>query len=713
MSTRSLRANDTLLGNPKTGSAGQRLQGFILAAEAQGGTAMAILPGTSRGETIRGTPSADVISGRGGNDRLLGLGGADILNGGSGDDRLFGGPGNDILRGGAGADELDGGGGNDNLDGGGVNNRLSGGAGNDTLFYNPGAVDVRTTAGLAGQHIDGGSGRDTLRFSNDAFWDNNQQWGVAAFHERGAWRLIVGEFFADDEAEEWDVGTFGGIETLVFDTDQRVTYGAFGTDTDLKVFGGTSFDTFFFGEGTEIIDGRGAADEYYFGRGGGDDVAVVGMGADIVRAVIGAPGNKSILGFGQDDFLETEFLDVSFWKLWDISRGDGRTVFSWEGGSLTIDSEDISGGTGGGAGFWGIDLGNGPILDGHEAPVTTRTLVGTPGPDVISGDARNDRIVGRAGDDVLHGGAGDDVILGQGGNDILRGDDGRDILRGGNGNDNLDGEATANDVFGDAGDDILIFDPQVVGLVTQDFPFSYIEGGAGFDILHVVNQTKLEREGIILPGLTGISMDARIDHNGNPTGEVEGSVSLGNLSFGDTIGTWLLGIERYQVDSDGPVRFEGFGASLGPDDITTRLEFVGGRSDGMIEGSRGPDYLKGGDGNDRFSNGGGSDMIVSGISDEDLIGVQTGPDRLVVTGFNGAGGAGGDELVLQGEVTELTATEDGDGTLISWSYISDGSRIDGSVHVDALGLIEGIDYGYGVGGGWLERTVLPDYGFVA
>ena len=685
---------------------------------------MTILIGTAKGETINGTASTDIVSGLGGDDRLSGLSGADILYGGTGDDfadggtgndHVHGGGGNDTLQGSAGFDDLYGGSGNDRLDGGGVNNRLFGGAGNDTFYYNPGAVDVRTTAGLGGQRIEGGPGSDTLRFWSDAFWDNHQQWGIAAFFERGAWRLFVGEFFADDEAEEWEVGTFRGIETLAFDTEQRVTYGAFGTDTDLKVFGGLNSDTFFFGQGTEIIDGRGGADEYNFGPGGGDDVAVVDLGAATVRAVIGAPGDKSIQVFSNDDILELIEFNETIGEKWDLTRGGGRTVFSWEGGSLTIDTEDISSQSG----SWGIDIGIGPILDGNEAPVTTRTLIGTSGPDTISGDGRNDRIEGRAGNDVLQGRAGNDVILGEGGNDSLSGGAGRDVLRGGAGNDRLDGGFTGNDLFGDAGNDILIFDPQVEGLVTRSFPVSYLEGGAGRDTLRMVNETEMEREGLILSGFTRLTVEAGEDIHGKANGQVEGGVSFGNVFIGDTVDAWVAGIERFEVVSDGPVQFSGFGNIIGDNEIMSGLEFVGSRSDDLIEGTPGPDRLEGKAGNDHFFINGG-DRVISDINDEDLISVDTGPsrympvaDRVIITGFNGAGAAGGDEIQLGGPDTKLTATEDQAGTLISWVSASEGVTLSGSVHVDAFDLIEGIDYGPAVGLTWLQRTVLPDYGFVA
>jgi len=65
---------------------------------------MAVVPGTSGGDSLVGTSGADTISG---------LSGEDTLFGGSGNDTLFGGAGNDTLVGGSGDDLIQGGDGND------------------------------------------------------------------------------------------------------------------------------------------------------------------------------------------------------------------------------------------------------------------------------------------------------------------------------------------------------------------------------------------------------------------------------------------------------------------------------------------------------------------------------------------------------------------------------------------------------------------------
>jgi hypothetical protein len=74
------------------------------------------------------------------------------------------------------------------------------------------------------------------------------------------------------------------------------------------------------------------------------------------------------------------------------------------------------------------------------------TIVGTPGPDDLSGGLGrdvflglggngDDRLIGGPGDDSLAGNRGRDVLLGEGGDDILLGGRGAGVCRGGDGHD--------------------------------------------------------------------------------------------------------------------------------------------------------------------------------------------------------------------------------------------------------------------------------------
>jgi len=100
-----------------------RVTSVILSSAAGGGTADALVIGTSGADDIRtgGKPNC-----------ILGGGGDDAIRGGGGDDVILGGPGADDLRGEGGSDSLYGGDGNDNLDGGGGTDSCDGGSGTDT-----------------------------------------------------------------------------------------------------------------------------------------------------------------------------------------------------------------------------------------------------------------------------------------------------------------------------------------------------------------------------------------------------------------------------------------------------------------------------------------------------------------------------------------------------------------------------------------------------
>lgn len=93
-----------------------------------------IFNGTSRGETIVGSPFADRIEGLRGDDRLFGGGGGDYVGGGPGADRIVGGPGGDTI------------------DGGWQRDVLLGGAGDDSIAAKDGFKDA----------VDCGDGRDTV-----------------------------------------------------------------------------------------------------------------------------------------------------------------------------------------------------------------------------------------------------------------------------------------------------------------------------------------------------------------------------------------------------------------------------------------------------------------------------------------------------------------------------------------------------------------------
>lgn len=134
--------------------------------------------GTSKAETLTGTPGndlimglegADKINGNGGNDCILGGDGADKINGNHGEDAIFGenegdsikgNEGNDFMDGGKGGDKIKGEEGQDHLLGGDDADSLEGGNDNDTL--EGGAAADLLKGGDGNDNLSGGEGADSL-----------------------------------------------------------------------------------------------------------------------------------------------------------------------------------------------------------------------------------------------------------------------------------------------------------------------------------------------------------------------------------------------------------------------------------------------------------------------------------------------------------------------------------------------------------------------
>ena len=107
--------------------------------------------------------------------------------------------------------------------------------------------------------------------------------------------------------------------------------------------------------------------------------------------------------------------------------------------------------------FFGLDVRLGKVQ--AECPGfrgdPRNQVVGTPGPDSLSGTSRRDIICGLGGNDVLNGRGGNDLVLGAGGGDVMRGGFGSDTLRGGVGPDRMFGQAGNDNLSGGPGNDLL------------------------------------------------------------------------------------------------------------------------------------------------------------------------------------------------------------------------------------------------------------------
>jgi Ca2+-binding RTX toxin-like protein len=84
--------------------------------------------------------------------------------------------------------------------------------------------------------------------------------------------------------------------------------------------------------------------------------------------------------------------------------------------------------------------------DASCCPSGTNVIVGTAGPDTITGTAVSDCILGLGGDDTIFGAGGNDFISGGSGNDTINAANGNSFIFGGPGNDTITAANFANGV---------------------------------------------------------------------------------------------------------------------------------------------------------------------------------------------------------------------------------------------------------------------------
>lgn len=241
-----------------------------------------------------------------------------------------------------------------------------------------------------------------------------------------------------------------------------------------------------------------------------------------------------------------------------------------------------------------------------DTPTEGNIYQGTPDNDVIVGSFAAEQMFGDAGDDVIEGKGGNDEIFGEDGNDTIMGDAGRDFISGGLGNDDLNGGASGDAIYGGEGNDILR------GRRGSD----YLDGGAGND--------KIWGDGLDDIALGGTGDDFINGGGGND-----------RLS-GDEGADFIIG-----------------GAA--------RDQIFGGDGDDRLEGRRGSDLIDGGAGNDLIFGNGLSDDLFGGTGNDTLLGAG-GSDALFGEAGDDilSGGAGNDFLSGGAGVDVLTGNRGAD-----------------------------------------------------
>jgi len=109
-------------------------------------------------------------------------------------------------------------------------------------------------------------------------------------------------------------------------------------------------------------------------------------------------------------------------------------------------------------------------------------IVGSAGPDNLTGTNKSDFIFGGGGDDVIDGGNSNDCIDGGDGDDTITGGNGNDVLLGGAGEDEINGDNGGDRIFGGEGNDTLYGDNAKDG-VSGNGGNDYIDGGNGSDTI--------------------------------------------------------------------------------------------------------------------------------------------------------------------------------------------------------------------------------------
>lgn len=453
------------------GDGADRLFGYGRDDTLFGGAGNDVLEGDSK-DVPFAKHGADYLDGEAGDDILVGNGGADTLFGGEDKDQLFGDTddtpvadqgddyldgeggddylraygGDDTLFGGDGADQLLGEAGQDYLEGGTGDDALAGGPGKDTYFFSrgdgrdaiedapSGANDPEASVLALGDGISRADvtfkqgslvvdlgGGDEIHFAGfDA--DNPELTPVLAAIEFADGEVMS---FQDILAQGFDeTGTEG--DDLIFGsalTDRIEALGGndevLGLGGDDAIGGGAGNDTLQGNEGDDSLQGADGNDE--LDGGGGADRLEGGAGDD---ALAGNAGDDLYVfgsGDGADGISEAGGADaIRFGE--SLARAEvaiertvgGDLLLTYTGGTLSVAGHYLDPGKA----VESVQFADGTSIGAAElAAIPVTPVVGSEGPDVLTGGLGEDRLLGLGGEDRLDGGAGDDRLEGGGGED--------------------------------------------------------------------------------------------------------------------------------------------------------------------------------------------------------------------------------------------------------------------------------------------------------
>lgn len=561
---------------------------------------------------------------------------------------------------------------------------ITGGAGADFLVGDIGRVTSISTMGgqfnlaTGDDTISGGLGDDTIigdirTISRTSYFDV----GDDTLNGGGGDDLIYGDYREINTALVTYAGT--GVDTINGDDGDDVIFGQYGNDL---LYGGADNDTINGGAGDDLIDGGSGLDIVdYSDVGVGITLALVPSG-DLIVTFDGTDTLRSIEGIIGTDFADT-LTGTAVANI--LIGGDGNDTLNAGSGD-----DILEGGLGddtldGGAGldtvvYRDLGLGVGVIVDlnvngqaqdtngaGMDTLFSIENVTGTDFDDILYGS--NDT-------NILHGGGGDDTILMRSGlsgfgtpgnNNQVFGEAGDDIM-----GFSLAGVAQSNVGSGqlfDGGDDVDTFVFETFGNGYQadldDGVFFRIDTGAEIATLTNIeninagsgNDRLVGNEADnILSGNDGDDYffgqqgnDSLYGGAGNDTADFSSNFSgvIADLMEGAAVGTAQGSDKLFSIENiigsnrDDEIYGDNFDNVLSGADGYDLL--VGFDGNDTLDGGSGNDELFGEDGDDTLTGGGGADVLDGGGGDdviyadrEDFI---SGPDNV-------NGGTGFDTLIV-------------------------------------------------------------------
>lgn len=295
-------------------------------------------------------------------------------------------------------------------------------------------------------------------------------------------------------------------------------------------------------------------------------------------------------------------------------------------------------------------------------------LWGLSGNDRLAAGARGGNLYGDAGDDVLVGKAGQDMLTGGKGSDSLYGGDAMDMLRGGEGDDLLDEGAGHGDLNGGPGNDTLIGGPGPDAFTISpssghDVAKDFTAGPGMFDHLAVMD---LRWEDLTF---SDTASGVKVSWTGGSI-LLEG-VRRSDLAQDDFMFAMAPELPPGTRAPSGPSPERPTPSNAGPSisgnasggHLGQRFSFEGDERYRVSTGNEGGDTLEGSDAWDFLIGRDGNDTL-TGAAGDDVLEGNAGEDTL--SGGSGndrlVGGAGNDRLD-GGDQEDALEAGDGDDTL--------------------------------------------------